>query len=122
MGQIWNAKPFLVLDHIAEHKPERVSLRHLIESGLIMAGEIGREEESVYWIFFKYTNPPHPEQILHRRRVLYRDTLEGINLSDEGSDSLFKELNLLKGFLQFHLKPPIEMEPFCYLNRLCILL
>jgi hypothetical protein len=71
VGQIPDAKPILVLDHIPKHEPEGVPLHHLIESGLTGPGKVGREEEPIAGIFSKDPNPSHPEQPLHGRRVFY---------------------------------------------------
>jgi hypothetical protein len=94
MGQILNAKPILVFDHISQNETKRVFLHHLVKSSLIKGGEIRREEETFSGIFSKDFYPPHPENFLHRRRVFYRSGLDGFNLFGEGSDFLFKGLDL----------------------------
>jgi hypothetical protein len=116
MGQILDAKPILEFDHISQNETERVFLHHLVKSSFIKRRKVRREEETCCGIFSKDLYPPHPEHLLHRRRVFYRSGLDGFNLFGEGTDFLLKRLDLSESFLQFHLKPPIETVVLSPLN------
>jgi hypothetical protein len=67
-------------------------------------------------IFSKDTYPPHPQHLLHKRRVFYRSGLDGFNLFAELLDFLLEGLDLLESFLQFHLKTSIETVVLSPLN------
>ena len=117
MGQILDTKPILVFNHISQNESKRVFFHHLVKLSFINRGQIWRKEETVCGILSKDPYPPHPEYPLHPRRVFYRSSFDGFNLFVEGSDFLFKGLNLSESFLQFHLKTPIELVAFRPLNR-----
>jgi hypothetical protein len=122
MGQVLDAKPILVFDHISQNETKRVFFHHLVKSSFVKRGKIRREEETFSRIFSKYLDSPHPEHLLHGRRVFDRSGLDGFNLFGEGTDFLLKRSDLSESFLQFHLKPPIETVVFSPLNGFHIFL
>jgi hypothetical protein len=88
MGQILDAKPILIFDHISQDETKRVFLHHLVKPKFVKEGKIRREEQAVGGILSEYVDSPHFEHLLHRRRIFCGSGLDGFNFFGEGSDFL----------------------------------
>jgi hypothetical protein len=82
-GQILDAKPILVFDHISQNETKRISLHHLVETGFVKRRKIGREEQAVGGILPEYLDPPHLEHLLHWRRLFRKSGFDGFDLFRE---------------------------------------
>jgi hypothetical protein len=89
VGQILDAKPILVFDHISQNETKRVSLHHLVKLSFIKKRKVWRKEETFSGILSEYFDSSHFEHLFHWRRVIDRNGLDGFNLSAELSDFLF---------------------------------
>ena len=70
MGQVLDAKPILMLDHIPYDKTEGIFLHHLVKPRFIIRGELWREEEPFCWVLSEDIKPSHLKHPLHREWIL----------------------------------------------------
>jgi hypothetical protein len=70
MGQVLDAKPILMLDHIPYDKTKGIFLHHLVKPSLARRGEFRREEESFCWVLSEDIDPSRLKHPLHREWIL----------------------------------------------------
>ena len=80
MGQILDAKPILMFDHISQYETKGVSLHHLVKLGFVKRDEVWRKEEPICRILSEDLYSPHLEHFLNRGRIFYRSIFDRFNL------------------------------------------
>jgi hypothetical protein len=80
VGQILDAKPILVFDHIPQHETKGISLHQLVKLNLMKREEIGRKEETIRRILPEDPYPPHFQQPLDGGGILHGSRPDRLNL------------------------------------------
>jgi hypothetical protein len=69
VGQLLDAEPILVFDHIPQDETKGVFLHHLVKASFVRRREFRREEEPFCWVLSEDIDPSHLKHPLHREWI-----------------------------------------------------